>query len=168
MISRRTFLRGSLGASALLGGAALFRSASGYHLDPSVAARLSVLSPKEFLILHAVVTRIVAGDLETTLFVDRYLGNLDLALQKDLRALCHLVEHGSGPWCLSPTRFTRMSDDQKDAVLRDWQSSRLVFRRRCFQALRSLSFLAYYRTQNTWSELGYTGPVLPRPPLVAP
>ncbi len=150
----------------------MLRSVSGYHLDDNIAARLSVLSPKEFLILDAIVGRIVAGDgdgpknsVETALFVDRYLGNLDPALQKDLRALLHLVEHASGPWRFSFSRFTHMSDAHKDAVLYDWQVSRLVFRRRCFQALRSLAFLAYYREPTTWIELGYTGPVLPRPPL---
>jgi hypothetical protein len=171
VVSRRRFLRSSLVGAALLGAAAVIgRSSSGYRIDADVARRLRVLSPKEYLIFIAVARRILAPDapdapapdaLNVGLFVDGYLARLDAALRDDLRALLHLVEHASGPLRLRASRFTHMSDGEKDAALAAWQSSRLALRRQGLQALRALAFLGYYRDARTWPMLGYTGPMLP-------
>jgi hypothetical protein len=166
-VKRRTFLRTSVAGGLLLGGAAVVgRHLGGYSLAPEVAARLTALSPKEYLILDAVVARVVAADgpeapgaqaVSATLHVDRYLGQLDDALRADVRALLHLLEHGAG-W----TRFTHLSPPAQDEVLRAWQTSRLTVRRRGLQALRTLAFFGYWRDDRTWPLLAYSGPMLPR------
>lgn len=165
-ISRRQFLRRTLLGGLLLGaGAVVGRHLSGYHLDPALASRLRVLSPKEYLVLMAVCRRILAPDeagaptpdeVGVGLNVDRYLGELDPSLVTQLRALLHLVEHGSS---LSG-RFTRLGPEAQDAVLAAWESSRLDVRRQGFQALKTLAVLGYYDDPRTFALLGYPGPLL--------
>jgi len=173
VISRRRFLRNTLVGGALLGAAAVVgRHLSGYRLDADTTAKLRALSPKEYLILDAVVRRMLApdapgapdaGSVGATLFVDGYLSRLDEGLRSDVRALLHLVEHGSGPFRFGLTRFTHMSPVEQDATLDDWARSRLAVRRRGFQALKTLAMLGYWRADATWPLIGYTGPMLPRP-----
>jgi len=172
VISRRRFLRSTVLGGALLGGAAIVgRHLSGYALDPAIASRLRALTPKEYLIFDAVARRLVAPDgpdapafdaVGVTLFVDSYLARLDEALRNDVRALIQLVEHGGFLFRLQASRFTHLSADEQDAVLADWQSSRLAVRRRGFQALRTLAFLGFYRDDRTWPLLAYTGPTVRR------
>lgn len=170
VIARRTFLRSTLVAAALLGGAAVIgRHLGGYPAPPR---RLRVLSAKEFFILCAALDRLLAADRPdaprpeqtgAALFIDGYLAKLDVGLQRDLRALLQLLEHGSGLFRLSTARFSHMSAAERDAVLADWESSRLSVRRRGLHALRALAFLGYYRDERTWPMIGYTGPSLPQP-----
>jgi hypothetical protein len=170
--TRRRFLRAGLVGAVLLGGAAVVgRSVSGYHLDDATARRLRILSPKEFLILQAVARRVLAPDaadapsadqVEAALAVDAYLAKLPTPMVRDVRALLHLVEHGSSLFRLGGTRFTRLSAAEQDATLTDWSRSSLTVRRRGFQALRTLSFLGYWRDDRTWPLIGYSGPMLPK------
>lgn len=157
--------------SALLGGAAVVgRHLSGYHLDSRTASQLTILSPKEFLILSAVARRIVAPDASdapdadtvgVVLFADRYLGRLDEGMRSDVRALLHLLEHGEVLFRLAFSRFSHMSAAEQDVTLADWEGSRLLVRRRGFQALKTICFLGYYRDDRTWPLIGYSGPMLP-------
>jgi len=173
-MNRRRFLRTTLFGGALLSAAAIVgRHLSGYHLDAATAQKLKALSPKEYLVLSAVARRLLAPDaadapdpdtLEVALFVDRYLYGLDEGLRSDVRALLHLVEHGSGPFRLGLTRFTHMTTAEQDRTLTDWAESSLTVRRQGFQALKSLALLGYYRHDRTWPLLGYSGPTLKRGP----
>ncbi len=172
MLTRRGFLRAGLAGGLLLGGAAVVgRSLSGYRLDAATAARLQALSPKEYLVMQAVARRIVASDatdaptadaVDVAGAVDAYVAKLPPPMQREVRALLQLVEHGSALFRGRATRFTHMSADEQDATLRDWQRSSLTVRRRGFQALRTLAFLGYWRDDRTWPLIGYTGPMLPR------
>jgi hypothetical protein len=177
VISRRGFLRaGLLGAVALGGAAAIGRQLRGYAVDAATARRLRVLSPKEYLVMAAVARRVVAPDagdapsadaVETALAVDAYVSKLPAAVQSEVSALLQLVEHGAllfGWFRLRGSRFTRMSADEQDATLRDWETSSLTVRRRGFQALRTLAFLGYWRDDRTWALIGYSGPMLPGQP----
>lgn len=156
----------------LLGGAALVgRQLTGYHVDAATARRLRVLSPKEYLVLQAVARRVLAPDrddapsadtVEVALGVDAYLAKLPPYVQRDVGALLQLVEHGSALFRLRATRFTRMGAAEQDATLADWERSSLTVRRQGFQALRTLSFLGYWRDDRTWPLIGYSGPMLPR------
>ncbi|MDB4969376.1 MAG: putative oxidoreductase [Myxococcales bacterium] len=170
--TRRRFLRAGIIGGILLGGAAVVgRSVSGYHVDAAIARRLRVLSPKEYLIMQAVARRVMAPDdggaptadqVEVALAVDAYLTKVPPAVVRDVRALLQLVEHGSSLFRFGGTRFSHLAADEQDATLHDWARSSLTVRRRGFQALRTLSFLGYYRDDRTWSLLGYSGPMLPR------
>jgi hypothetical protein len=171
-VNRRRFLRTTLFGGALLGSAALVgRHLSGYSLDPAVASKLRVLSAKEFLVFSAVARRMLAPDqggaptadeVQAGLFVDSYLAKLDKGMRSDVRALLHLVEHGSGLFRVAFSRFTHMTPAEQDATLADWEHSRLALRRRGFQALKTMAMLGYWRDDRTWPLIGYTGPMLPR------
>jgi D-cysteine desulfhydrase len=172
VLSRRGFLRAGVVGGLLLGGAAVVgRSLSGYHLGAATAARLRALSPKEYLIMQAVARRVLAPDgddapsadsVDVAGAVDTYVAKLPPPVQRDVRALLQLVEHGSSLFRGGATRFTRMSAAEQDATLADWQRSSLTVRRRGFQALRTLAFVGYWRDDRTWPLLGYSGPMLPR------
>jgi hypothetical protein len=159
MTSRRRFLRTSLLGVAALGLAGVVgRHLGGYALDEGVARRLQVLSPKEYLILASIARRVLAGgpspdELEVALHADDYLRKVPEALTADVRSLLHLFEHAH------LTRFTRLSAEAQDEVLRAWQTSGLALKRQGFQALRTLCFMGYYRDARTWPMLGYTGPM---------
>lgn len=172
MLTRRGFLRAGLVGGVLLGGAAIVgRSLSGYHLDAATAKRLRALSPKEYLVMQAVARRVLAPDaadapspdsVDVAGAVDAYVAKLPAAVQRDVRALLQLVEHGSSLFRGGATRFTHLSPEAQDAVLADWQRSSLTVRRRGFQALRTLAFLGYWRDDRTWPIIGYSGPMLPK------
>jgi hypothetical protein len=172
VISRRGFLRAGVAGAALLGAAAVVgRSVSGYHVDEAVRRRLRVLSPKEYLVLAAVMRRVLAPDgpdapspdtVEAALAVDAYLAKLPAPVVTEVSALLQLVEHGSALFRLRVTRFSHMTAAAQDAALHDWERSSLTVRRRGFQALRTLAFLGYWRDDRTWPLIGYSGPMLPR------
>ena len=143
------------------------RSLSGYHLDAATAGRLRVLSSKEYLVMQAVARRVLASDgddapsveaVDVAGAVDAYVAKLPPPVQRDVRALLQLVEHGSSLFRLGATRFTHLTAAEQDATLADWQRSSLTVRRRGFQALRALAFFGYWRDDRTWTLLGYSGP----------
>ncbi len=174
VLTRRVFLRAGIAGGVLLGGAAIVgRSLSGYRVDDAVARRLVALSPKEYLVMQAVARRVLAADAEDAPSadavdvagaVDTYVAKLPAAVQRDVRALLQLVEHGSSLFRGHVARFTHLSPAEQDATLADWQRSSLTVRRRGFQALRTLAFLGYWRDDRTWPLIGYSGPMLPRRP----
>ncbi|MSP62225.1 MAG: hypothetical protein EXR72_18210 [Myxococcales bacterium] len=171
-ITRRRFLRRTLLGGALLTlGGTLLRHASGYTLDPAIAARLRLLSQKEYLILAAICRRMLAPDeggaaspdeIEAALVIDGYLAGLPEAITSDVRALLHLVEHTPFLFSLRFARFTRLDAAAQDAVLEGWATSRIDLRRRGFQALKALAMLGYYDDPRTFAILDYTGPMLPQ------
>ncbi|MGZ3443900.1 MAG: gluconate 2-dehydrogenase subunit 3 family protein, partial [Polyangia bacterium] len=149
MWTRRGFLRaGIVGGVLLVGAAIVGRSLSGYHLDGAVKRRLRALSPKEYLVMQAVARRVLAPDgadapsadsVDVAGAVDAYVAKLPAPVQRDVRALLQLVEHGSSLFRGGATRFTHLSPAAQDATLADWQRSSLTVRRRGFQALRTLA-----------------------------
>jgi len=172
VLTRRGFLRAGIAGTVLLGGAAIVgRSLSGYHLDAATSKRLRVLSAKEYLVMQAVARRVLAADgedapspdsVDVAGAVDVYVAQLPAAVQRDVRALLQLVEHGSSLFRGHVARFTHLSPAEQDATLADWQRSSLTVRRRGFQALRTLAFLGYWRDDRTWPLIGYSGPMLPQ------
>ena len=166
--SRRRFLRRTLLGGALLTlGGIVGRHLSGYHLPPEIAARLRVLSPKEYVILAAACRRLLAPDeagapdieaIEVVNLIDDYLARVDPAICDDVKALLHVLEHGTALATLS--RFTHLDAADQDAVLDAWQTSRIDLRRRGFAALKSLAMLGYYDDPRTFAILGYGGPLV--------
>ena len=124
-------------------------------------------SERERELLTGVVERMVAtgapeapavratGTIEV---IDRICAGLDPGVSGVLPNLLRLVEWGPLLFDFTLTRFSKMSDAEKDASLRAWMTSRLGFRRRAFYALRNLSFLGYYSQEPTWALIGYRGP----------
>lgn len=96
----------------------------------------------------------------TVATLDAFCRRLDPALVADLRLALRLFEWGPFLFDWTFTRFTRMSDAQRDASLRAWRTSRLAIRRQAFFALRNLCLLGFYSQPGTWRRIGYQGPLL--------
>jgi len=169
-MTRRKFLRRTVAGALLIGaGIVVARHVGGYKLDGALAEKLRVLSPKEAEIFVAFCRRMLVADgpdappLDepgAVLFVDGYLQRVSPEIQDDIKGLLQLFEHGSGFFRLSTARFTRMSAAAQDAVLADWETSRLALRRQGFQGLKTLALFAYWRDARTWPVLGYDGPTI--------
>lgn len=124
-------------------------------------------SDRERDLLTGVVERMVATgtpeapavtETGTIEVIDRICAGLDPEVSGVLPSLLRLVEWGPLLFDFSLTRFSKMSDDEKDASLHAWMTSRLGLRRRAFYALRNLSYLGYYSQDATWALIGYRGP----------
>jgi hypothetical protein len=96
----------------------------------------------------------------TVASIDRLCGGLDPELSSQLPLALWLFEYAPIVLDLSFSRFTRMSDAEKDASLRAWAESRLGVRRLAFLALRNLCLLGYYSQPECWPAIGYQGPLL--------
>lgn len=163
MIPRRLFLKAGILGGACLGIAGwLARWHTVAPTSRTILGRLRNLSLTEFYVLQKLVGRIVATDEaaqveEMALFVDRYLDHFDERSRDQFKKLLWLIENGSGLFgdVFPGRRFSAINITDQNRCLYGWQNSRWVFRRAGFQALRSLSFLAYYRNPATWPALGY-------------
>lgn len=96
----------------------------------------------------------------TVASIDRLCRALDPELSGQLPLALRLFEYAPIVLDLSFSRFTRMSDAEKDASLRAWAESRLSVRRMGFLALRNLCLLGYYSQPECWPAIGYQGPLL--------
>jgi hypothetical protein len=94
--------------------------------------------------------------------IDAFCRQLDPEITGPLPLVLRLFEYGPIVFDLSFSRFSRMSDAQKDASLEAWTTSRLGLRRMAFLALRNLALLGYYTQPETWPLIGYQGPLIER------
>jgi hypothetical protein len=96
----------------------------------------------------------------TVASIDALCRRLDPSISGQLPWALRAFEYGPFVFDLTPKRFTRMSDAEKDASLEAWMTSRLAVRRLAFVALRNLSMLGYYSQPETWPLIGYMGPLV--------
>lgn len=143
-----------------------------YAVGGSAPRALRVLSVKEHQILQAAARRILDGaepqvaaaggdGVDVARWADGYLAGLDPALQRDVKGLLQILEHGNLTSRAAAGRFTAMSPGEQDHVLDDWQRSRLALRRQGFQALKAMCCLAYYQDERSFKAIGYSGPLVP-------
>jgi hypothetical protein len=154
-----------LGAALVVGEHTFGRGSAKSLSDP---LPLTVLSASESVTLRAVALRILDGaepspsldgGAAVCQFVDRYLTHLPGGLQRDVRALLHLVE--LYPLLqLRMARFSHLRSDEQDALLAAWQDSRIGLLRQGFQALKSLACLAHYQDARSFAAIGYSGPLV--------
>jgi hypothetical protein len=170
-ISRRRFLKSSLGGLMLLGAGSLLPSGCRRYPTPSV--QLHFLTSKEYLVMNQVAARLLGGgsgpgvgteDVDVAAYVDRFIAGLDPDMQGQLRLLFRVFEHGTYLFDLRRRRFTRLDPEEQDRYLEGWMRSTLGARRLVFRGLKALAALGYYRDPRTWSALGYDGPWLGRVP----
>lgn len=174
VMRRRRFLAWSVGSGLALAGLGLW-SRSGPGPGPEAAAALGSLggepggcfSSRQLAVLQAAALRILDGAepapsadgaVAQCRFIDRYVAGLAAPLQDDLRAVLTLLEYA--PVVGYAARFTRLSDAQKDAVLRRFESSQVTTLRQAFMALKSLCCLAHYQDERSFAALGYSGPLV--------
>jgi hypothetical protein len=163
-IGRRSVLRGS--ASGLLLFALGGLVPSGCRGYPSAPVPLRFFSDEEYAIFQAVARAILGlgeeGTIDVAFQVDRLAFRMGRSVQRDIRWMLRIFEHGTHLFDLKGRRFTRLSRDDQEQYLRGWMQSSLGARRMVFRALKLLAALGYYGLPETWSTIGYGGPWLGR------
>ncbi len=169
--TRRGFLR-LAGSSAAFGALAQLRALPMAAAEASGTAGDRFFDAQETEILTQVMERVVdtgrddaprVRDTGAVAAVDALCRGLDPAIAGPLPLALRLFEWGPLLFDFTFTRFTRMSDAQKDASLRAWMTSRLEIRRLAFLGVRNLCFVGYYSQDATWPLIGYAGPLLRSP-----
>lgn len=175
--TRRQWLKKAVvfAAVAATGGALTVARTGDYAFDRARASKLQALTPWQFVVVQHLARRIVApddpsdatvltaDDAEVADFIDGYLAGMSRSMRRDLSRMLQYVEH------LAPLsegylhRFTALSPEDQDQVLRGIESSRLDLLRAGFNGLKSLVMMGYYRDPRSWSVLSYRGPLVVRP-----
>jgi hypothetical protein len=167
--TRRSVLKKGLIGTALLtlGGGLGLALRSSKHV-PLPAEGLKVLGMREYWVLDAIARRFIVpmegfptvDDVRIAYQCDRILESADVTSQMELRQLLNLFENALANFVLGGRikPFSQLSPDEQDAVLHEWQFSKLALRRTGFMALRSLVMAAYYGSPKTWPAVGYGGP----------
>ena len=125
------------------------------------------LSPAAQNVLRAVAATLVtdgAADLGDR--VGRKIASLPRRADRaELDRLLRLLDVAAVNLLLSriPKPFTRMSPDERERCLRGWASSRLLQRRKAFQALKRLTTVTHYTTPEVARAIGYPGALSPAP-----
>ena len=168
-LTRRGFLRLG-GATAALAGLAQIRVVpAAAAVANSVTAEPRFFDAQETEILTHLVERLVetgepdapaVRETGTITTIDALCRELDPELTSILPTALRLFEWGPVLFDWRLARFTRLDDDEKDASLHGWMTSRLPARRQGFLAIRNLALLGYYSQPETWPLIGYAGPLL--------
>lgn len=149
-----------------IGGAAAYagvRVFAGYR-EPG--PRIGLLAPREVGFVEAAAlamfpsggavapSGLEAGILE---YVDRYTSRLTPSLRRLLRLLFVAVEHATlvfpAPGPGGRRRFSKLTPEQRVAVLLGWQRSRLFARRLAFTSLRAVLTMGYFADPAVLREL---------------
>jgi hypothetical protein len=173
-LTRRGFLRLGGATAALVGITQIRVVPPAAHAAATATTAVRFFDPQETEILTQLVERLVATgepeapalrDTRTIVTIDALCRGLDPALTSILPTALRLFEWGPVLFDRRLSRFTRLDDDDKDASLRGWMTSRLAARRQGFFAIRNLALLGYYSQPETWPLIGYAGPLLSRAEL---
>jgi hypothetical protein len=173
-LSRRGFL-GLVGSGAALASLASVRAVPAAAREASPEAG-RFFGAEEIDVLTPVVERMVdTGDPDAPPVratraiptIDALCASLDPGVTAPLPALLRLVEWGPLLFEHRLARFTTLDAASQDRALAGWMTSRLALRRQGFYALRNLALLGYWSQDETWSLIGYAGPLLRRPRSVS-
>ena len=159
---RREFLRRGSGALLLALGGAL----------PACAGRRDEtggpgpFSETERDVLRAICARLLpaggrapgAAAIDVAGRMERLLDELQAT--SDFRRLLALFEWSPLLFEANPHRFTQLSPESQNRVLRGWAASRLGFRRSGFVAIKRLAMSLYYTQAENWPAIGFPGPWL--------
>jgi choline dehydrogenase-like flavoprotein len=116
--------------------------------------------------------RILAAAIEAVLGVENGAGGaravqpmLDRLPGPDrvqLSLLLQGLEYGAPLLSGRPGRFTRLSRERREEILRTWSESRIPPRRQAVTVLRAIASFGHYGREETWADVGYDGPWLGR------
>jgi hypothetical protein len=87
---------------------------------------------------------------------------MDRSVQRDLRWILRIFEHGTHVFDLKGRRFTGLSPEDQAKYLNGWMESSLGARRLVFRALKLIASMGWYGRPEAWAEIGYAGPWLGR------
>jgi hypothetical protein len=167
--TRRGFLKKGLvgGALLALGGGAFLFTRKSVSVEPP-ADGLKVLTEREFAVLTALSYRLVPRRegfpgvevVQVARACDRILSLVDPTALTEMKQLLMLFENALPNFLFGrrASTFSTMSTDDQDAVLDEWQTSRLTVRRTGYTALRGLVMAGYFQSDQTWAGMRYPGP----------
>lgn len=177
-MQRRSFLRGALAYTAL-GGASVLSLARfvAYDRTDRRIAYMRALSAWQVAAVDALANRMCAADVpydapfappsprdvEVVEFVDAFVAGSERALRRDLLAAIGALEHAFPMLAGYARRFSSLSAEQQDRVLRAMETSSIDLVRGAFAGLKSVVMMGYYRDPRTWGVIGYDGPLIGRP-----
>lgn len=162
----------AFGAMAITSSGVAWVRTSGYEIDDARAGKLVTLLPWQFVVVDQIASRMVSSDApeDRTIpsardagvaeYIDGYLAGMSQATRGDLLTMIRYIEHLAPVAVGYRHRFTALSGDEQDEVLRSLESSRFSLLRAGFEGLKSLVMMGYYRDPRTWKILGYRGPFL--------
>jgi hypothetical protein len=165
-LSRRSLLKRGLFGTALLslGGAGALAARGGLTL-PLPPGGLQVLGPREYATLQAFARRAFPGrpgwpsadEARVALAADGVLAASDPSIAAEVKQLLGLFDNALAGLLFGGrlTPFSLLPPEAQDAVLREWQDSRLAIRRTGFWALRTLVHACYYGTPEAMAATGY-------------
>jgi hypothetical protein len=115
------------------------------HLRPGEVAFLDAAAEAMFPAGGAIA--ISGRDADLPRYVDRYFETLHGAKRTQIRLLLLFIEQSTAifpaPGPRGRRRFSALSAEQREAVLRDWSGSGLYLRRLLFTALRAVLTMGY-------------------------
>lgn len=164
--TRRRFIKMTIAGVATAGFAG-YRG--GFYTHTHALRGLRHLSPTTSAILYAIIDTILPPDADRkpatlrrhVVDIDRYITGIPGADRRQLILLLYLVEHTTLPFGPHISRFSRLSHKARTRTLQHWQTSSIGLVRLGLQSLKTLVFLAYYRTPEAFRSIGYTGPIAP-------
>jgi hypothetical protein len=154
----------SLGSAALL-----FSPAR----EQTVPGALEIFSAKEAAILAALGRRLCpaggpgapgADAIGLVALLDKVLRGADEETVKALRVAVAIFDNAfTGALFGERLRpFSQLEAEAQDAVIRNWQNSKVAFRRTLMRGLGALLMSVYWGDPRTWSITGYGGPPDPK------
>lgn len=157
-VSRRRFVAYALGSLAALGAGIAVVRATGYRVPDGVT--LTRLRPWHYVVLNSIGERMLAPrTVDVGAFVDS-LESLSARNRAELTALLVYVEHVAPVGFGFARRFSSLPPASRDQVLAILERNELSDLRAGFQALKGLCMMAYYRRDESWKEIEYSGPVV--------
>jgi hypothetical protein len=165
-LSRRAFLSRSLRAAGVLAAVPGLAPACAPAPARPAPAGLLVLRPGEWAVLDAAADALIprggafalgAADVDLAARADRFLAAQSPELVGGLRGALLLLEWGGGLLAGRPGRFSRLSPEDRAAVMAALPR-RFGLARQVFAGLKQLCGLLFYADPRSWPALGYDGP----------
>lgn len=162
MFERRKFLKlGAVGAGVLVSSAAIYRwVASGYSQKLPKGARPVALSPKEFVVMNALI-EILFPDLKDTAALtqrmDEEIWAASHYLRSDLKDGIQVLEHAP-PMMGFAGRFSSLAIADREKCLDAYLVGSLDILRQVAFGLKEMIHFFYYTHPESWKAIGYEGP----------
>jgi len=162
--SRRRFIQ----ASAVGGLAITALKVTGYQYK-DLFSTLHHLSATEGAILFSVVEAMLPDNANKTpkviqrhvKAIDQYLFGIPKEDIRQIHLLLYGLEHATVSMGFSIFRFSSLSVQKRRQFLSWWQTSSIGLLRLGLESLKSMVFMAYYRTADAFRSIGYPGPIAP-------
>ncbi len=164
-VSRRGFLKGTLGGTLALGAASFLPSGCARY--PDAPTGLVVFNAKEYAIVNAAARIYVGADvaregIDVARFFDHLARNFAPWILVQIKQGLAVFEHGPLLFNFSLKTFTKMDEEAQKAYVDGWWNSSLVFRRGLNLAIRNICLSGYYLQASSWPAIGYKGPWIGR------